>query len=61
MFTANLSGASVGVPGSVTINLAASDAAALPAVPTLSWWGMPALAMQSQERSSSSWPARKWW
>lgn len=40
MFTASLSGAAVGTPSTVTINLAASDAAAsVPYVPTLSWWG----------------------
>jgi parallel beta-helix repeat protein len=45
MFTANLTGANVGAPNSVTINLAASDAA--PGIPTLSWFGRILLTMMS--------------
>lgn len=46
-FTANLTGASIGAPSTVTINLAASDAAVAAEVPTLSWWGRILLTIMS--------------
>jgi hypothetical protein len=46
MFTANLSGAAVGTPSSVTITLDASDVVYIP-VPTVSWYGKLFLTLMS--------------